>query len=58
MAHANQLIGAASDPWGAASWWLTPAEPLDGATPLTLLESGRLTEQQVDAAVLWAQRAM
>jgi hypothetical protein len=32
----NSILGAAKDPWGAASWWLLPHGRL-GAAPVTLL---------------------
>ena len=33
----NELLGAAADPWGVASWWLTPSTRLPkGQTPADL----------------------
>lgn len=33
----NQLLDAHSDPWGVASWWITPKEGLDGRRPIDLV---------------------
>lgn len=34
VAEINMLLGSAEDPWGVASWWLTPADRLtDGRSP-------------------------
>jgi hypothetical protein len=35
----NQILGAGGDPWGAASWWLTPHATLRGI-PADLLRFG------------------
>ncbi|MBP2396809.1 abortive infection bacteriophage resistance protein [Paenarthrobacter nicotinovorans] len=48
VAYANARIDAKSNPWIAASWWLSPAEKLLGDTPLEALEAGSLTEEVVD----------
>lgn len=40
VAEVNRLLGAATDPWGVASWWLSPHGGLEGGTrPADLLES-------------------
>lgn len=37
VAAVNTALGAASDPWGVASWWLSPSTRLpDGQTPADL----------------------
>jgi hypothetical protein len=32
----NELLDAAADPWGLASWWVSPNDRLGGARPLDL----------------------
>jgi hypothetical protein len=39
----NAILGAATDPWGAASWWLTPHGRL-GAVPATLVGTRQSTK--------------
>lgn len=46
--YANKKIRALDDPYGAASWWLTTSDLLDGRSPLEDLEAGDLTEIAVD----------
>lgn len=46
--YANQKLDARNNPWDVASWWTTPMDALDGQTPLERLESGNLTETDVD----------
>ncbi|MBY6382345.1 hypothetical protein HG717_00130 [Rhodococcus erythropolis] len=48
VVYANKKIRALDDPYGAASWWLTKSDLLDGRSPLADLESGDLTEIAVD----------
>lgn len=48
VAYANVRLGAVGDPWGVASWWITPSELFDGRSPLDLLKQDRLTEIAVD----------
>lgn len=48
VAYANMRLGAASDPWGVASWWITPSELFDGWSPLDLLRQNKLTQIAVD----------
>ncbi|MDH6287199.1 hypothetical protein [Rhodococcus opacus] len=37
VAAINAALGAAADPWGVASWWLTPSTRLrEGQTPADL----------------------
>ncbi|QBJ96392.1 hypothetical protein ERC79_10750 [Rhodococcus sp. ABRD24] len=49
VAYANKMLDAANDPFGAASWWLTPSSTvLDGHTPLEELDAMTLTEMAVD----------
>lgn len=33
----NRALDAAGDPWGAASWWVSPTPRLDGAAPMSLV---------------------
>lgn len=37
----NRLLGADEDPWGVASWWLSPNERLEGETPRDALSRPR-----------------
>ncbi|MDZ4170100.1 MAG: hypothetical protein U1E26_10700 [Coriobacteriia bacterium] len=37
VSDVNVLLDAAHDPWGVASWWITPHTALDGAPPRALL---------------------
>lgn len=39
VAEVNRLLDASEDPWGAASWWLTPHEALH-AIPADALRAG------------------
>ena len=43
--EANRVLGAADDPWGVASWWVTPSERLGGRAPADLV--GTREEAQV-----------
>jgi hypothetical protein len=36
-AEVNRLLGAAHDPWGVASWWVTPKERLANLAPCDVL---------------------
>lgn len=45
----NETLGAAADPWGVASWWLSTNDRLGGARPADLVGSRR-TEELVEAA--------
>jgi hypothetical protein len=40
-AAANQLLGAATDPWGVASWWISPNARLNNSAPYQLLSQDR-----------------
>jgi hypothetical protein len=37
--QANALLDASNDPWGAASWWVTPDATIGGRAPKDLLGS-------------------
>lgn len=41
VAQVNQLLGAADDPWGVASWWVTPTPRLTGQAPKELIGTSR-----------------
>lgn len=56
--NANKRLDAKGDPYGAASWWLTASDLLDGHSPLEDLESGQLTEVAVDNLLDAARRGM
>ncbi|GAA4474294.1 hypothetical protein GCM10023094_09640 [Rhodococcus olei] len=56
--HANKHLDVDHDPYGAASWWLTPTDILDGRTPLEDLEAGDLTEMAIDNVLDTARRGM
>ena len=43
----NKLLDARSDPWGVASWWITPREGLNGRRPADLV--GTADEHQIEA---------
>jgi hypothetical protein len=40
----NELLDAAVDPWGVASWWVSPNDRLGGARPLDLVSKARAEE--------------
>ncbi|ABH00150.1 conserved hypothetical protein (plasmid) [Rhodococcus jostii RHA1] len=56
--YANRRLAVADDPYGAASWWLTATELLDGRSPLEDLEAGELTEIAIDNVLDVARRGM
>ncbi|RYE38601.1 MAG: hypothetical protein EOP24_46570 [Hyphomicrobiales bacterium] len=56
--YANRRLAVADDPYGAASWWLTATEILDGRSPLEDLEAGELTEIAIDNVLDVARRGM
>ncbi|MBV6762761.1 hypothetical protein [Rhodococcus opacus] len=56
--YANRRLAVADDPYGAASWWLTGTEILDGRSPLEDLEAGELTEIAIDNVLDVARRGM
>ncbi|WP_186322378.1 MULTISPECIES: hypothetical protein [Nocardiaceae] len=58
VCHANRRLFANEDPYGAASWWLTPTDMLDGNSPLEDLEEGQLTEIAVDNVIDHARHGM
>ncbi|QDQ98684.1 hypothetical protein [Tomitella fengzijianii] len=58
VAHANRRLDVANDPYGAASWWLTPADVLDDRSPLEDLEAGILTEVAIDNVLDDVRRGM
>jgi hypothetical protein len=43
----NKLLEAKNDPWGVASWWITPSERLNGRCPRDLL--GKREEPGIEA---------
>lgn len=56
--HANRRLYVDRDPYGAASWWLTPVDFLDGNCPLEDLEAGNLTVIAVDNVIDHARQGM
>lgn len=56
--HANLRLHVERDPYGAASWWLTSTDLLDGNSPLEDLEAGQLTEIAVDNVLDYSRRGM
>ncbi|MGV9868929.1 hypothetical protein [Rhodococcus koreensis] len=56
--YANRRLAVAEDPYGAAAWWLTATEILDGRSPLEDLEAGELTEIAIDNVLDVARRGM
>lgn len=58
VVHANRRLDVNEDPYGAASWWLTPVDLLDGNSPLEDLEAGDLTEIAVDNVIDHARQGM
>lgn len=40
----NELLNAAGDPWGVASWWVSPNDRLGGARPLDLIGTAQPEE--------------
>ncbi len=51
VGYANRKLGARNNPWDVASWWITPKGALGGRTPLESLDSGNLTETDVDNSI-------
>lgn len=49
VAVVNARLGALEDPWGVASWWISPQPRLDGQAPRELIGSDR-TEQLLTLA--------
>jgi hypothetical protein len=45
VSEVNKLLDALDDPWGLASWWITPSERLDGKSPKDML--GKANEREV-----------
>jgi len=42
VVEGNQVLDATNDPWGAASWWLSPSSWLaDGRSPADLVATGQ-----------------
>lgn len=39
VATVNRALNAVGDPWGVASWWISPTPGLDGAPPTALVGS-------------------
>lgn len=58
VCHANRRLFVNEDPYGAASWWLTAHDMLDGNSPLEDLEAGQLTEIAVDNVIDDARQGM
>lgn len=58
VCHANRRLFVNKDPYGAASWWLTASDLLDGNSPLEDLEAGQLTEIAVDNMIDDARQGM
>lgn len=56
--HANGRLYVGRDAYGAASWWLTPVEVLDGNSQLEDLEAGDLTVNAVDNVIDHAWQGM
>ena len=55
--HVNVALGAGDDPWGAASWWVSPHARLANATPQSLIGTDRENDLLVLAAVPSPPRA-
>ncbi|ORM02900.1 hypothetical protein [Prescottella equi] len=56
--HANRRLYVGTDPYGAASWWLTASDMLDGNSPLEDLEAGQLTEIAIDNLIDHARHGL
>ena len=48
----NQSLGAAEDPWGVGSWWVSPHPRLEDLAPMDLVG----TQEEVDLLVLVGDR--
>lgn len=46
----NRLLGADEDPWGVASWWLSPSGRLRGRPPRDCLDAPELRERLPEIA--------
>lgn len=58
MKYANRRLAVAQGLYGAASWWPTGTDILDGRSPLEDLEAGELTEIAGDNVPDTARRGM
>ncbi len=54
VAEVNEMLGARDDPWGVASWWLSPNTALHGI-PADEVRSGRADEVRAAARALGHQ---
>jgi serine/threonine protein kinase len=54
VAAANRTLRASSDPWGAASWWLSPNARIDGRAPRDLVGEDPDTIIEIAGAVIEA----
>jgi serine/threonine protein kinase len=52
VAAANRTLGAATDPWGAASWWISPNGRIGGRVPRDLVGEDPQTIIQIAGAVV------
>ncbi|HVS12140.1 MAG TPA: hypothetical protein VMS76_19925 [Planctomycetota bacterium] len=52
VAEVNQLLEAAEDPWGVASWWVSPNGWLGGERPTDLASTRRAGEVKAAAAAM------
>lgn len=52
VAEVNVALGAGDDPWGAASWWVSPHARLANATPQSLIGTDRESDLLVLAAAM------
>jgi hypothetical protein len=51
-AEVNQLLAAARDPWGVASWWITPNTWIGGERPMDLATTRHAAEVRAAAETL------
>jgi len=49
---ANRALGAERDPWGVASWWISPNQRLDGDRPMDLVGTDRSRDLMPAASAL------
>ena len=55
VAEVNQLLGAATDPLGVASWWATPNDALDAQAPMAAIEDPEFVHLITQAATAAAE---
>lgn len=58
VAAINRHFDASSDPWGVASWWVTPHPRLDEASPQSLIGTAREGDLRILAGLTASDEAL